>query len=136
MQLKSQLQSIKKGNQSIKDYAAKIKNIVAVLNEVGCFISLQEHIVYILSRLGTEYDAIVSAISAKSKTKPLQEIVSLLMSHESRLKRNSMINIDETQPTANIVSGPDERKQNSQKTYQRNRNQPQWNNQWQNNRGR
>ena len=57
------------------------------------------------------------------------------MSTENRLEKNSMINTDGTQPIANLVSRPNERKQNSQKINQRNQNQPQWNNQWQNNKG-
>ena len=75
MQLKGQLQNLKKGNQSIRDYTTKVKNLVSALNEVGCLISLQEQIIYILSGLGSEYDPIVSAISTKSKSKPLQEII-------------------------------------------------------------
>ena len=64
MQLKGQLQNLKKGNQSIRDYTAKVKNLVSALKEVGCLISLQEHTIYILSGLGSEYDPIVSAIFA------------------------------------------------------------------------
>lgn len=82
-----------------------MKNLVSALNEVGCHISLQEHIVYIFSGLKLEYDSIVSAISVKSKSKLLQEIISFLMSHESSLKRNSLTNTDGTQPTANPISG-------------------------------
>ncbi|KAE8646002.1 hypothetical protein Csa_015461 [Cucumis sativus] len=33
MQLKGQLQNLKKGNQSIRDYTTKVKNLVSALNE-------------------------------------------------------------------------------------------------------
>ena len=52
----------------------KVKNLVSALNEVGCLISLQEHTVYILSGLRSKDDLIVSAISAKSKSKPLKRL--------------------------------------------------------------
>lgn len=53
---------------------------------------------YYPSGLGSDYDSIVSVISAKTKTKPLQEVYALLMSHESRLERNSAINPDGSTP--------------------------------------
>ena len=40
MQLKGQLQNLKKGNQSIRDYTTNVKNLVSTLNEVGYLISL------------------------------------------------------------------------------------------------
>ena len=103
MQLKEQLWNLKKGSHSIKDYTTKVKNLVLALNELGCPISWQEHTVYILSELGSEYNHTVSAISVKSKSKPPQETISLLMGHESKLERNSLINADSTQHTTNLV---------------------------------
>lgn len=103
--------------------------MVIALNEVGCLISFQEHIVYILSSLGAEYDSIVYAISVKTKTKPLQEIVSLLMNHENQLERNLLVNVDGIQLVANLVLGNVDKKQNTSNIDKRNQRQPQWNNQ-------
>lgn len=103
MQSKGDLQNLKKGGMSIKDYTTKVKNLVNALNAVGCTVTMQEHIVYILYGLGTEYDSIVSVISAKSKPKPLQEVYALLLTHENRIERNAGINTDGTQPTANLT---------------------------------
>lgn len=66
---------------NIKDYIAKVKNLVNALNVVGCTATMQEQIVYILAGLGIEFDSIVSVISAKSKLKSLQEVYPLLMTH-------------------------------------------------------
>lgn len=69
MQLRGELQDLKKGNMNIKDYTTKVKNHVNALNVVSYIVIMLEHIVYILSGLGTEFDSIVLVIFAKTKLK-------------------------------------------------------------------
>lgn len=102
MQLKSQLENLKKGNLPLRDYFAKIKILVDSLTAAGRKISKEDHILHILGGLGAEFDATVSMISANKSPHTLQEIYSLLLAQESRNERNT-INPNRSLPSVNIV---------------------------------
>lgn len=63
--------------------------------------------------LGLEFYSIVYIISAESKSKSLQQIYSLLLTHENLLEMNFAISADGTQSTANLVFGNIDKKQNN-----------------------
>ncbi|XP_022136883.1 dr1-associated corepressor homolog isoform X2 [Momordica charantia] len=102
MQLKSKLENIKKGNLPLKDYFQKVKALVDSLAAAGKKVTVEDHIMHILTGLRSEFESTVSVISARTQTQTLQEVYSLLLSHEGRNERNS-INTDGTLPSVNLT---------------------------------
>lgn len=103
MQYQTQLQNLKKGGLHMKDYLAQVKHLVSCLTAVGHKISDQDHVIYLLSGLGSEYESIVSVISSKTKPKPLQEVYSLLLSSEVRIEKNNSTS-SSTLPSINLTT--------------------------------
>lgn len=83
-------------------YFTKIKNLVDSLEAAGKKISYGDHVMYILAGLGPEYDSSVSVITGSVEMPPLQRVYSLLLSHENRLQRRSLINSDGSLPSVNL----------------------------------
>lgn len=113
MELKSKLENLKKGNLTLKDYFAKIKNLIDSLTAAGRKISKEDHILHILGGLGTDFDSTVSVISAKTSPQTLQEVYSLLLAQENRNERNS-INPDGSFPSVNVAIQESGKVQNSE----------------------
>lgn len=105
MEIRTKLQNIKKGNLSLRDYMRKIKNLIDSLKVRGKIITTEDHVLHILSELGPKYEYTVSVITAKSGAISLQEITSLLLSHESRMEKDVKIvtTKDTTLPSVNLA---------------------------------
>lgn len=73
-------------------YLLKVKNLVDNLKYCGYVLPQKDHVMYILSGLGSEYDPLVMTVNAKAG-KPdyytVEEVSSLLISLEKRVDKNS-----------------------------------------------
>ncbi|XP_047957717.1 uncharacterized protein LOC125203424 [Salvia hispanica] len=89
----------------MKDYLSKIKSYCDFLGSAGYRILEEDHILHILSGVGSEYDSIMVTISSSADRWTVGDVASLLLSFESRLKsvKSNSINIDGSQPSANLV---------------------------------
>ncbi|XP_075521494.1 uncharacterized protein LOC142554709 [Primulina tabacum] len=101
MQYKLQLQTLKKGSLSMKDYLGKMKNYVDSLSVCGHPISDDDQVLYILGGVGMEYDSVVVHVASRGESISPSEVGALLLSHEGRIESYT-VNVDGTMPTANI----------------------------------
>lgn len=74
LQLRFQLQSVKKGSLSINDYILKMKSIANGINVAGQAISDEDLILYILGGLGSEYDPVVINLTSRQDSISLSEV--------------------------------------------------------------
>ena len=86
MQLRLQLQTAKKGRQSMLKYLFKIKKIVDNLSTIEEYVTEQDHILYILGGLGYEYNSFVMSITSHTDAPNLDDINSLMLAYESLLE--------------------------------------------------
>ncbi|KAL5834194.1 hypothetical protein ACOSQ4_013691 [Xanthoceras sorbifolium] len=108
LQLKQQLQTIKKGSMFISDYIMKIKAIEDALETAGHTITDADLVLSMLSGLGHEYDPMVVLVSHQSKTMNLQDVEYLLMLHEQRIEQlNTSSQIEANVASANFASNSD-----------------------------
>lgn len=89
----------------MKDYTRQIKSLIDSLKAAGRLITIEYQNFHILSGLGHEYEYNISVITAKTNPITIQEVTSLLLSHESRLERESTTlgPKDTTLPSVNLV---------------------------------
>ncbi|RVW82298.1 Retrovirus-related Pol polyprotein from transposon RE1 [Vitis vinifera] len=105
LQLRSMLQSLKKGALSINDYVLKMRNIADMLSASGKPVPNEDLILYILGGLGPEFETIVVNITSRSETIFLQEVHYLLQSHEICLEQLSTASVIDVPPTSHITVG-------------------------------
>lgn len=79
MKIKTKLQTIQKGGMPLKEYFSKIQQYVDALAVVGKPVEVDDHILFILSGLGSEYESMVSIISAKAGSHSVHEVMALLL---------------------------------------------------------
>ncbi|KAL5850212.1 hypothetical protein ACOSQ4_008225 [Xanthoceras sorbifolium] len=83
MQLKIQLQTLKKGSSSMTEYLMKKKSVMDALAFTGYQRSDEDKVMYILSGLGTEYDPFVISVTSVPRVYSVLEITALLLTHEA-----------------------------------------------------
>ncbi|KAL5854653.1 hypothetical protein ACOSQ4_004455 [Xanthoceras sorbifolium] len=99
LQLRQQLQSIKKGSDSISDFVLKLKNIGDVLLEAGEDVSERDLLLALMNGVGHEYDSVVVLISSQQHTMPLDDARFLFLMHEQRIE-----SLNVHAPTAHFAS--------------------------------
>ncbi|KAJ4722439.1 Retrovirus-related Pol polyprotein from transposon TNT 1-94 [Melia azedarach] len=105
MQIRSEIHNTKKDGMSVNDYYLKMKSLVEDLRCAGNEVSEEEHVMFLMEGLGPEYDPVVVNITSRERKLPLQEIYSVLVSHENRIERNlssGRINLAQN-PSANYT---------------------------------
>lgn len=65
LQLRFQLQSVKKGSMNIDDYVLKMRSVADNLNAASQVISNDDLVLYILGGLGSEYDLVVANLTSR-----------------------------------------------------------------------
>ena len=85
MQYKLQLQTLKKGSLTMREYLTKMKSYADVLASAGHKLTEDDQILHILSGLGHEYDPVVVPITSRSESFPLKDVAALILSFETRL---------------------------------------------------
>lgn len=86
LQLRSQLQSLKKGNLSVHEYILKMKQIVDGLSSAGQLLSDDDLVLYILGGLGLEYESVVVNLTSRQDKITMQEVQFMLQSQELTLE--------------------------------------------------
>lgn len=105
MKIKSKLQNLQQGNSSLKDYFSQVKKCVDALAAVGKPISVEDHTIYILSGLESEFESMISVIAAKSGPQSVQEVMALLLTQENRNEsKKHVISSDGTPHLANLLT--------------------------------
>ena len=91
MQLKLQLQTLKKGASSVTEYLTKKKSLIDALQYTGNIIAEDDKIMNILSGLGPEYDSFVIPVTSMPGCYSLPEITALFLAHEARINQHSQV---------------------------------------------
>ncbi|KAL5772768.1 hypothetical protein ACOSQ2_012692 [Xanthoceras sorbifolium] len=86
LNLRQQLQTIKKGSHSVSDFVLKIKNIGDALSAAEEEVSERDLLLSLMHGVGHEYDAVVVLISSQRSTMSLEEAQFLLLMHEQRIE--------------------------------------------------
>ncbi|KAL5820282.1 hypothetical protein ACOSQ3_022164 [Xanthoceras sorbifolium] len=86
LNLRQQLQTIKKGSHSVSDFVLKIKNIGDALSTAGEEVSERDLLLSLMHGVGHEYDSVVVLISSQRSTMSLEEAQFLLLIHEQRIE--------------------------------------------------
>ncbi|KAL5810747.1 hypothetical protein ACOSQ4_027315 [Xanthoceras sorbifolium] len=86
LNLRQQLQTIKKGSHSVSDFVLKIKNIGGALSAAGEEVSERDLLLSLMHGVGHEYDSVVVLISSQRSTMSLEEAQFLLLMHEQRIE--------------------------------------------------
>ncbi|KAL5564462.1 hypothetical protein UlMin_027626 [Ulmus minor] len=89
MQLRLQLQTTKKNSISMIDFIMKIKGFCDSLAAIGESVSEQDQIMNLLAGLGSDYNAVVTSISARDSQLSLESVHSLLLTFEHRLEQQN-----------------------------------------------
>ncbi|RVW44402.1 Retrovirus-related Pol polyprotein from transposon RE1 [Vitis vinifera] len=105
MQLRLELQSTKKGSMSMIDYIMKVKGAADNLAAIGEPVSEQDQVMNLLGGLGSDYNAVVTAINIRDDKISLEAIHSMLLAFEHRLEQQSLIE----QMSANYASSSNNR---------------------------
>ncbi|KAK6138122.1 hypothetical protein DH2020_028139 [Rehmannia glutinosa] len=101
MQYKLQLSTMKKGNQSMREFISKVKLCCDALAAAGHKVKDCDQLMHICAGLGSEYDPIVCAITSKHEPYNLSDASALLLSFEARLEATNTVTTDENH---NIVA--------------------------------
>ncbi|KAL5734368.1 hypothetical protein ACOSP7_032229 [Xanthoceras sorbifolium] len=86
LNLRQQLQTIKKGSHSVRDFVLKIKNIGDALSAAGEEVSKCDLLLSLMYGVGHKYDAVVVLISSQRSTMSLEEAQFLLLIHEQKIE--------------------------------------------------
>ncbi|KAK9083599.1 hypothetical protein Scep_030070 [Stephania cephalantha] len=87
LQLKQQLNTLKKVSIKISEFVLKIKSVGSELKSIGQVITDSDLIQSVLNGLGHEFDPVVVLVSSQQSTMSLQDAQYLLMLHEQRIER-------------------------------------------------
>ncbi|CAA0842045.1 Unknown protein, partial [Striga hermonthica] len=85
MQHKLELQTMKKGSLTMREYLNKMKTCFDLLAAVGERVSESDQVLHLLSGLGQEYNSIMVAVTSRLEPWTMINLQSLLLSYESRL---------------------------------------------------
>lgn len=87
LQLKLQLQTFKKGSQSMNVYLQKMKITSDALNAIGHPVPDTDLVLHILSGLTPDYESFITAVTTRPPLPPFEEIRPLLINQELRLQQ-------------------------------------------------
>ncbi|KAL5554286.1 hypothetical protein UlMin_041687 [Ulmus minor] len=108
MQLRLELQSTKKGSMAMIDYIMKIKGAIDNLAAIGEPVLEQDQVMNLLGGLGSDYNAIVTAINIRDDKISLEAIHSMLLAFEHCLEQQSSI-VQLSTMSANYASSSNNR---------------------------
>lgn len=103
-QLRTELRNSKKGTRSVAEYLLRIQTIIDALQSIGSHVTPQEHADVVLAGLPEEYRPFVITVNTRLEPYTVDEIESLLITHEALLEQMS---VPDTL-SANVVQGREE----------------------------
>lgn len=86
MQLKLELQTMKKENMPMKEYLNKIKTCCDTIGSTDEKVSDENQILHILAGLGSEYNPVMVSLTSRREPLSIREVNGLLLSYENRLE--------------------------------------------------
>lgn len=89
MDLKLQLQTLRKEDSTIDDYLLRIKNIADHLNAICEFVYERDLIFCVMHGLDSIYSSFISSLSMQFGPMTFDEIYSLLLSYERMFEHQS-----------------------------------------------
>ena len=82
MQLRLELQSTKKGSSSMIDYIMKVKGAADNLATIGEPVQERDQVMNLLAGLGSDYNAVVTAINIRDDKISIETVHSMLLAFE------------------------------------------------------
>lgn len=89
LQLRTQLQTTRKGSIDVHEYYTRMRTILSGLRAAGDRMSDEDFVLSLLAGLGPDYDSVVTTITSRDRTTSIPEVYSMLLSQENRLEYNS-----------------------------------------------
>lgn len=86
LQLRNQLQTLKKGAMKMIDYCKKMKKIADQMTACGFVVSDKELVMCILTRLVPKYETIFVNFTSRPPLPSLQEVKSYLIHYKAKLE--------------------------------------------------
>ncbi|KAK6141758.1 hypothetical protein DH2020_024501 [Rehmannia glutinosa] len=128
MQYKVQLQTMKKGNLSMREYLNKIKICCDNLAASGYKIEDFDQVLHALTGLGNEYDPVVVTITSNPEKWTFKDASALLLSFEARVDSANLITEDGNVPMVNVATHAQPRRNNTAGNFNTNRGRGSFNN--------
>lgn len=116
MQYKLQLQTLKKGTLSMKDFLSKMKHNIDLLAASGHPVSDEDQILCVLEGVGAEYNSVVVHVTSRVDFISLSEVSSLLLAHEGRIEVLTPIN-GSISPSVHMVATNPSKKFDNQRLH-------------------
>lgn len=91
IQLRSQLQTTRKGATGMAEFLFRMKNIANNLSLASHLVSEDDLLLYIMSALGPEYDSVVINVTTRQNALSLEEIQFLILNQEQRIEQQHNI---------------------------------------------
>ncbi|GMN67855.1 hypothetical protein TIFTF001_036919 [Ficus carica] len=125
IELRTELQNIRKDGLSADEYIFKLNSIIDKLASIGEPITHNDQIIYLLHGLGLEYNSFADTINARTDQPNIEEIHCLLLSSDMRHQRqNSVDQLNFPQPNlvnlnaqAHVANYQAYKKSQPQRTY-------------------
>ena len=82
LELRTEIQSIKKDGLIPDEYVVKVKNVVDKLGSIGKPVLDKDQLIYLFQGLGAEYNPFVTSFNDISNQPTIEEVHSLLLSFD------------------------------------------------------
>lgn len=103
MNIRSQLNNLKKLDSSITSYFNKAKTLADTLTSIGQPLSTTEFTSYILNGLDDSYDSLFESVLSRDTPLSIQELYARLLSTEQRIDSRRSAEIHQTPHSASFV---------------------------------
>lgn len=91
IELRNQLQFLKKGGMTAMEYIQKLKSLCNTLAAIGVPVSRTDNLIYMFNGFDAEYNPFVTSIQNQPDFPSIQEVHSLFLSYESCLERKHTV---------------------------------------------
>ena len=86
LELRTEIQSLKKDGLTVDEYVLKLKTLVDKLSSIGEPVSNRDQLINLFQGLGAEYNSFVTSINSRVDLPTVEEVHSLLLSYDLRLQ--------------------------------------------------
>ncbi|KAI4387440.1 hypothetical protein MLD38_005274 [Melastoma candidum] len=90
MNLRMQMQQLKKEGKTMQQFLNTLKNLSEQLTAVGEPVTQRDYLWYMLEGLPSEYDAVVTSIYSRSDQPTVEEVQNLLLNVDLRMERRQV----------------------------------------------
>jgi gag-polypeptide of LTR copia-type len=88
---KLQIHSLQKGHLSMQSYLDHKRSLADKLRLIGSPVSDADLQLFILHGFGIDYDSLVVSLTSQSEVVSFNELIGLLLTHEQRLQKHSLV---------------------------------------------